>query len=72
LISSLFFGPSSEGGLAKLVQGRLHFVAGMNVTRLLGDNYAVRKGSACFIKPTETGEELPELEVSSHIRWVIA
>ena len=49
----------------------MHFVAGMNVTRLLGDDYAVRKHSACFINSTETGEELAELEVSCHIRWVV-
>ena len=67
----LIGGPDTEEGLTQLVQGRLHFIAGMNVARLLGDDDAVRKGSARFFEPPQTRKELPELEISCHISGVV-
>lgn len=63
----ILFRSRFEEGLTKLRQGRLHFVAGVNISRLLGDNDAIRKCPACFVEPPETGQELAELEISCHI-----
>src|SRR5580704_13606254 len=54
------WGPETKEGLTQLVQGRLHFISGMNVPRFLGDDDAVGKGSARFFEPPETCKELPE------------
>jgi hypothetical protein len=64
---SSFFRLRFEEGLAKLRQGRLHFVAGVDISRLLGDNDAIRKCPASFVEPPKTGQKLAELEVSCHI-----
>ena len=65
------WGPETKEGLTQLVQGRLHFISGMNVPRFLGDDDAVGKGSARFFEPPETCKELPELEISCHISGVV-